>query len=285
MKTISEREINYINLFLGIIILLSGLYIGYKLSASKGNIKPKASSVIEKRLATNIGGGFGVSALQVDMKLLSRAIDQENQDQNLATKALNVKKPNNLFSSPSQAELEINHRLALLDLSLQELKVLTKLNKTQVTTLKNNVDLLILTLRAIKQDLLSKGAQAIALLNDQYINTQMTVAQVDLVKVADDQQVSEQLLNQLRAKLAQAIQIAAVQGVAATNLQADLTTINGDVVLGTVLSKQIENTLASTSQVSSARLTYDNSILLTAKRDIVAASVAAQTIINDLISS
>ncbi len=285
MKSISDREFSFINLVLGIIILLSTVYISLSLTnnSQNGTINP----VRENRLNLNISAGYTSISYANDLKIINKSIDQENIDQNLVAKGLS---PKNYLMKVSYGVIGNTTKLVyqekIIQLLEQEINSSTQLSKTEVSRLTAQVQQLNSNLTLIKAMLSSSNHLQNSLLQKENNIFPLQVYRLELLKIADDQQASEIEISKLSKVFVGAINSAAYQGVNVTNLNADLTTVNGDITYGRNISSSIESYLANLSTLPSMKK-YQllNNQLATGKRDILAALNAAKAIINNLESS
>lgn len=164
--------------------------------------------------------------------------------------------------------------LALLRRQILATDILTKQQKKKFS---NNITSLASIIDA-------KGGISTNVITNSYPQFQLLLQQVEMIKLADDQQVSENLLSQISSRLSSAVAEAGKQGLAITNPQADLTTLNSDVLYGHALSSAIESSLQLNNVNSyDFRTYYAQSV--TASRDINAAVNAAREVIGILQSS
>lgn len=288
MKAISQREFNSINLISGIVILLCVFYVGYRLSINKSNSQPRSTVVVEAPLQTKLTNGYGIANLGTDLAIINRSINQQHIDQMVANRSFMGKSKiiSNPFNSSIIAKQEIERRLTLVTQMSSELNAVRHLSESQSNLLNSNIGLIGDSLNSLEKDLKDRNSGiVISQLNSQFTIFNETQIQVALVKVADDQQINEYLLSQLSDSLNQAISVAKTQGLAVTNFQADLTTLDSDETNSLIISKSVENSLAVSNFNGISSLTNDSASLDSANRDILAALNAARTIINSLIAS
>jgi hypothetical protein len=191
----------------------------------------------------------------------------------------------------SRGNVEINRRLATLSTLGSKITSATKLSSSDAATLSNTVssDTSSLTTLQTKldadttADTAATDAQSIIL---DYRVYALVVPQVDLVKTADDQQVTEGKLATLSTKLASRITADQQAGKNVTALQASLSDLNTKVSAAQAISSNIETTVIALvpSDYNSNHevLSGDRSQLQTAQTDIKAAVSDAQSIITGL---
>ena len=220
--------------------------------------------IIENKLPLQIGQSSSTSALNNDLYLINNTIKQESQDQSLANKAFKDK--SYVINNPVK---EKSRRLGLINLAYREVSATTQLSPYQNRLINSELDSAKVRLNKLNtENQLSSNYQSFSLL----------ILRIDLIKVADDQQGSEILLSQLAAKLLLAINTAGSQGIAVTDLQADMTTFSSDVESAKSLTPVIENGLFNAN--SQKLLSGYNNKLKAPQLDIKAAYNAAKAIIN-----
>jgi hypothetical protein len=290
MKGITQREFNYINLVLGVVIFLCVFYIGYKLTNNSNNKLIQNKPLVESTLAVSLPSNSNTTTLTKDLMLISRSIKQQTIDLNLFSgglrQAIKIGVNNNNLDNLTLAKQTISDQLNLVAQMESELAATRELTSSQLNLLKSNVGLVKLSLNSLNHALKTNNSGlVIKQLNSQLKMYDNTYLQIALVKVSDDQVISELLFQQLASRLKQAISHSQSQGVAVTDFNADLTTLMSDDLASLAISKSTESQLAVLSLNSLSNLKKDNSKLLTAKRDIQAAFNAAQTIVKGIVDS
>ncbi len=290
MKGITQREFNYINLVLGVVIFLCVFYVGYKLTNNSNNKLIQNKPLVESTLAVSLPSNSNTTTLTKDLMLISRSIKQQTIDLNLFSgglrQTIKIGVNNNNLANLTLAKQTISDQLNLVAQMESELAATRELTSSQLNLLKSNVGLVKLSLNSLNHALKTNNSGlVIKQLNSQLKMYDNTYLQIALVKVSDDQVISELLFQQLASRLKQAISRSQSQGVAVTDFNADLTTLMSDDLASLAISKSIESQLAVFSLNSLSNLKKDNSKLLTAKRDIQAAFNAAQTIVKGIIDS
>ena len=290
MKGITQREFNYINLVLGVVIFLCVFYVGYKLTNNSNNKLIQNKPLVESTLAVSLPSNSNTTTLTKDLMLISRSIKQQTIDLNLFSgglrQTIKIGVNNNNLANLTLAKQTISDQLNLVAQMESELAATRELTSSQLNLLKSNVGLVKLSLNSLNHALKTNNSGlVIKQLNSQLKMYDNTYLQIALVKVSDDQVISELLFQQLASRLKKAISRSQSQGVAVTDFNADLTTLMSDDLASLAISKSIESQLAVFSLNSLSNLKKDNSKLLTAKRDIQAAFNAAQTIVKGIIDS
>ena len=295
IKRINQWEFNSINLVLGLLIFLSVFYVGYRLDNNKkNNYQVNPQTITETQLPINLPKGYdNTASLNKDLSIINRSIKQQVIDQSLVNQGFSNKNKTitsgsgNSSISITIASNELKRRLNLVKLVDSEIASTRELSVNQTSLLVSYIGPIKNSLNVLDQKLnLKDVGVVIDKLNSQDKIFEERLIQTELIKVSDDQQVSELLLKQLSNILVKSIAMAKVQGVAVTDLQADLTTVNGDLYSSTAISKPMETYLATSTQpILIKQLTIDNARIETASRDILAAVNAANMIIKALISS
>jgi len=290
MKGITQREFNYINLISGIVIFLCVFYVGYKLTNNSANKLIKNKPLIESALAVSLPIGSNTTSLTNDLKIINRSIKQQTIDLSLFNSGLKqttkIGSKNNSLDNLALAQQIISDQLSLVAQMESELIATKELSAAQLNVLKSNVGLVKLNLESLNRELKTNNSGlVIDQLNTQFKIYKNTYLQITLVKESDDQVIAELLFQQLTSRLKQAISLSQSQGVAVTDFDADLTTLMSDYLASLAISKSIETQLAVSNLNSLSSLNKDNAKLLTARRDILAAFNAAQTIVKGIIDS
>jgi len=290
MKGITQREFNYINLISGIVIFVCFFYVGYKLTNHSANKLSTNKPLIENALIDNLPSNSNTVTLTNDLLVINSSIKQQSIDLSLFNDGLKqstkIGVKNNALDNLTMAKQTISHQLNLVAQMNSELIATRELSASQLSLLKSNVGLVKLNLESLKKELqTNKSGFVINQLNSQLKIYNSTYLQITLVKVSDDQVISELLFQQLASRLEQAISLARSQGVAVTDFDADLTTLTSDDTASLAISKSIERQLSMSNLSSLSNLNKYNAKLLTARRDILAAFNAAQTIVKGIIDS
>lgn len=290
MKGITQREFNYINLISGIVIFVCVFYVGYKLTNNSANKLSTNKPLIENALIDNLPSNSNTVTLTNDLLVINSSIKQQSIDLSLFNDGLKqstkIGVKNNDLDNLTLAKQTISHQLNLVAQMNSELIATRELSASQLSLLKSNVGLVKLNLESLIKELqTNKSGFVINQLNSQLKIYNSTYLQITLVKVSDDQVISELLFQQLANRLEQAISLARSQGVAVTDFDADLTTLTSDDTASLAISKSIERQLSMANLSSLSNLNKYNAKLLTARRDILAAFNAAQSIVKGIIDS
>ena len=284
LKLSIDKEYNIINVLLSIIILLSVAYIGVRLNNNQPTITSRLPR--ETKLPLTLSADWTTAALTNELKIINTAVDQQKLDQALVNKSFNDQRYQlrDNYYQLSSAVIEINSREKILEQAELEIKATTQLTPSQTKGLLNQLATQVLLLDYINKTTTFKNNNVNQKLKFEYPSFAQNVDQAGLIKVADDQQASEELLNKVANNLSLAISSASVQGVLVTNFQADLTTLTSDIKAAHGLSNSYEQSLVNSS-LSINQLEQVNKTLITSQLDIMAAINAATTIVQGLVSS
>ena len=262
---------NQTNNILFCLIVLAAVYLLSLTAATSVGIKP--ASYTETILPTSLYPGHSTWALNQDLRLIKTSINQTAVEQKVITKSFS-------YNQQTVAQAELGQRIGLLSLAIRQLDASQGLSLTA------------------KNSLIAQGYTLITpLLKDQsnpwlsniydgglkgsYPAFITYIRRVELVKIADDQLISERLLKQLSAKFVNAISEVGAAGNSTADLSADLTTMTSDVSSAVTFSK-IEASLAAAAK---PQLKAINAKLATASLDISVAYQTAAQIINLLVSN
>jgi hypothetical protein len=187
---------------------------------------------------------------------------------------------------------EINRRLTTLGTLQSKISASTKLTSADAATLSGNVNADIAQLKTLETKLDSDTTVADASVDAQSIITDyrvyvLVVPQVNLVKAADDEQMSETQLSTLAAKLK--VRISSESSGVNPTLSADLTSMQTSIVTAQGISSNIESTVIgltpSDYNANPAILSGDRNQLISAQYDIIAAIKEGTAIIAGLPAS
>jgi len=286
-KTITNKEISMFNVLLVSLGIISIIYISYKLDYRHSNSATSHKhSVVYRtvKLDANLKNGHSLSDLSLDLKQIKISLNAVNNDLKLYTYSLanqtNLK--TNQSNSVSGIKNKIVKQKQALSLASQQLADLDKLNQTQINNLTSSYNLISLNIKNADNMLADKGAMVSNQVNSLSSSVSNFAIELNLLKVLNDQQVCEGLLDQLVAKLKISVYQASLQGVSATNLQADVTTIKGDLSLATGLSNKTVNYVINNDTYSQLDNKKYMVIINTTNRDLEAAINASQIILHTL---
>ena len=186
---------------------------------------------------------------------------------------------------------EIARRLTTLNALSAKVSGATKLSSADQALLSSEISAEVDGLNALKTKLdadttvsdAKADAQSII---DGYRVYALVVPKVNLVKTADDQQVTESKLSDLAVKLQTRIDTAKTAGKNVTALQTELTSLNSKVSAAQAISSNIESAVVnlqpSDYNTNHSVLSGDRDQLKTAQSDIQGAVSTATTIITNL---
>lgn len=209
--------------------------------------------LIEKVLNTNVSTGYDVGSLTHDVNLFNKALSQEGADISIAQNGLK-----------HWTVLAINGSVL-------------KGNQAAERAIQEELFAAIYV-NSSNKSVLSATAES-SLSNTSKLNSILT--RVSLIKSADDQQAAQQIMASLKGKFSKAIQTTTKEGVAITDLSADLTTYEGDLVAAKKLSSNAEATLI-TQSATEPLISKEQQNIDTAQVDCGAALNAATAIIGIL---
>lgn len=188
----------------------------------------------------------------------------------------------------AKGDQEIERRLTTLDSLTSKINAATKLSSSDKATLSNEVDSTVSGLNALKTQLdaetsLSGARSDVQNIYDEYRVYALVAPKINLIKVADDQQVVEGKLSALAQKLQIRITSAQQAGKSVSNLQSELSDMTSKTQAAQQISSNIEtvviNLQPSDYNSNHTILTGDNAQLKTAHQDNVAAVTDAKNII------
>ncbi len=191
----------------------------------------------------------------------------------------------------AKGDQEISRRLTSLASLANKINAATKLTSSDKTTLTNEVNDTISGLNALKTKLDSDTTIAAARADAQSIYTEYRVyalvaPKVNLIKVADDQQVVEQKLQTLIQKFQTRINAAKSKGKEVSALQDTLSDMTSKVTAAQGISSSIENKVIGLQPTDynsdHALLSGDSAQLKTAHTDNMAAFSDAKQIVAGL---
>lgn len=191
----------------------------------------------------------------------------------------------------AKGDQEISRRLTSLASLANKINAATKLTSSDKTTLTNEVNDTISGLNALKTKLDSDTTITAARADAQSIYTEYRVyalvaPKVNLIKVADDQQVAEQKLQTLIQKFQTRINAAKSKGKEVSALQDTLSNMTSKVTAAQGISSSIENKVIGLQPTDynsdHALLSGDSAQLKTAHADNMAAFSDAKQIVAGL---
>ncbi len=191
----------------------------------------------------------------------------------------------------SRGNLEIARRLATLNTLTAKINAATKLSSSDKTTLSNEVSSTTSGLTALKTQLDADTTIAAAHTDAESIFTEYRVyalvaPKVGLIKVADDQQVTQSKLTALSTKLQSRITAEQQAGKDVTQPQSELTDMNSKITSAQSISNKIETSVITLQPTDynndHAILSGDNAELKTAHTDDQAAFTDANNIVSSL---
>jgi hypothetical protein len=194
----------------------------------------------------------------------------------------------------TRGDNEIARRLTTLNTLTSKINGAAKLSASDKSTLSSEVSSEISGLTSLKTQLDADTTVTAAKTDAQTIITgyrvyALIVPKVELVKVADDQQVTEGKLTALATKLQSRITAEQSAGKSVTTLQSDLTDLNKQVSAAATLSTTIESSVINLQPTdydsNHSVLSGDHSQLKTAQTEIQAAITDAKNIISGLTSA
>jgi len=287
LDKITEKEISFFNVVLIVVALMAIIYISIKLSADNTQTIANNShnpQIHYVKLATTLRGGDTINNLKADISQIDTSINQVNNDLKLfkLSVANNVKLNSNSSNIVSKLTSTTNQQQQMLMSENKQLTDLVNLDAAQINDLHSSYNLISTKLNNINSSLVNKHtAVSYQMIDLESLESKFAI-QLNLVKVINDQQVCETLLNQLLERMRLAVNQATVQGVSATNLGADLTTLHGDIVLASNLSNP--NLVAIINHGLNGDLTNNKYqiVIGATNRDLLAAVNAANTIITNL---
>jgi hypothetical protein len=186
---------------------------------------------------------------------------------------------------------EISRRLATLNSLAGKINTAPKLSATDKATLSDEVTSETTGLNSLKTKLdadttvADAKSDAQSIINDYRVYA-LVMPKANLVRTADDQQVAEDRLSALAAKLQPRISAAQTAGKNVTSLQSDLTAMNAKIAAAQAISPVVEaaviNLQPSDYNTNHSVLNGDRNQLKTAQNDLQAATQASATIVNGL---
>ncbi len=186
---------------------------------------------------------------------------------------------------------EIDRRLTILNSLSSKISSATKLTASDQATLSSEVSNEISGLTALKSTLDGETQVANAVTDAQSVFSDyrvfaLVVPKVDLVKTADDQQVTEAKLSALATKIGSDITADQNAGKNVSNLLSQLTVLNSKISSAQTISSSIEssviNLMPSDYNSNHSVLSGDRDQLKTAQDDIVTAITDAKSLVNEL---
>jgi hypothetical protein len=187
----------------------------------------------------------------------------------------------------SKGNQEIERRLATLSTLTNKVNSATKLSASDKTTLSDEVSSTISGLTSLKVTLDADNTTTAAITDAQSIYTEYRVyalvaPKVNLIKVADDQQVVEGNLTTLSQKLQTRISADQTAGKDVTTMQGELADMQSRATAAQAISSNIESTVIniqpSDYNSNHSVLTGDNTQLKTAHNDDMASVTDAKDI-------
>jgi hypothetical protein len=191
----------------------------------------------------------------------------------------------------SKGNLEIQRRLGNLQKLSSLISSSAELTSNDQTLLSTEVTNAQSGLESLQTQLDGETTVSAARTDAQSIVTEYRIyalvdPKVHLIKIADDQQVTETKLSALSEKLQTRLTTASTSGQSVTALQADLETLNSSVNSAQTVSSQVETAVLSLEPTDynsdHTILTGYNTQLATAKNDIQAADTQAKAIVSGL---
>jgi hypothetical protein len=207
-----------------------------------------------------------------------------------ANSAAQQQKLKNIITKGDQ---EIERRLTNMNAILPKIKASTKLTSSDQSTLTNEVETTISGLQTLKTQLDSSTTVSSAVTAAQQMYTEyrvyaLVLPKIDLVKTADDQQITEAKLATFVQTLQTRLTAAQNAGKDVSSLQADLTSMNSEVTAAEGISSNIESTVInlqpSDYDSNHSVLSGDSSQLKTALSDEQSAYNNAKTIVEGLMN-
>jgi hypothetical protein len=191
----------------------------------------------------------------------------------------------------SKGDQEITRRLTTLSTLTSKINAATKLSASDKTTLTSEVSSTISGLNTLKSQLDAETTVAaaktdVANIFSEYRVYALVAPKIGLIKVADDQQVTESKLAALSTKLQARITADQTAGKNVTTLQADLNDMNAQVSASQAISSNMESTVISLQPTDynsdHTLLSGDSAKLKTAHTDNAAAVTDGKNIIAGL---
>lgn len=186
---------------------------------------------------------------------------------------------------------EIDRRLTILNALSSKISSATKLSTTDQATLANDVSSEISGLTSLKTTLDGETQVANAITDAQSIFSDyrvfaLVVPKVDLIKTADDQQVTEAKLSDLATKIGSDITADQNTGKNVTNLQTQLSALNSKISAAQTISSSIESSVINLSpsdyNSNHSVLSGDRDQLKTAQDNIVTAITDTKNLVSEL---
>jgi hypothetical protein len=248
------------------LIIMAGVYL---VSLATTPVAPdKPTAYRETILPTSLYPDNSTWALNQDLRLIKTSINQTAMEQQIAAKGFR-------YSQQTFGQTELDQRIGLLSLTIRQLDASQGLSINDKNSLiAQGYGLINPLLKDLSDPWLSNVYTSG--LTGSYPPFLTYIHRVELVKIADDQLISEQLFNQLTAKFVNAINRVGAAGNSTADLSADLTTMTSDVSSAMTFSK-IEATIATAAK---PQLKVINAKLTTASLDISVAYQTAVQIIN-----
>ncbi len=191
----------------------------------------------------------------------------------------------------SRGNTEISRRLTVLDTLTTKITSSTKLSNADQQTLSSEVSGEIGGLTSLKTKLDADTSLTTAIPDAQAIFADyrvfaLVVPQVNLIKTADQQQITEGKLAALATKIQADITVDQTSGRDVTNLQIELNALSVKTAAAQAISSGIENGVITLTpsdyNTNHAVLSGDRNQLKTAQEDISAAISDAKTLVSNL---
>jgi hypothetical protein len=235
--------------------------------------------------------GGSVSALSPKAAAADNSTTSSTGSSSSSTGSSSANTQKNLQTIISKGDAEIARRMTTLGTLTSKINAASKLTANDKTTLSNEVSSSTSGLTSLKSQLDSATSLSAARVDVEDIFTEYRVyaliaPKVDIIKVADDQQVIESDLNTLSQKLQTRITQDQQAGKNVATMQSELSDLNSKVSAAQSISSNIENTVINLQPTDYNSnhdvLSGDNTQLKTAHNDNLAADQDAKNIVAGL---